>query len=227
MNTNFQEIIEQNALLVQPIVEFDSNSDFSTIDLSAQNDALRNTDLASVSKLNDFIFNHITANKAQFGIGGYLEKRIVYQVHEHFKNSKEPERNIHLGIDIWAQVDTKIFAPIAGLVHSFAYNAAVGDYGATIILQHQIQGQVFHTLYGHLSLQSIDSLQQGQIFNAGEQIASLGNRGENGGWPSHLHFQVIIDMQDKKGDYPGVCADQDLTFYRDNCPNPAVLLNLI
>jgi len=49
----------------------------------------------------------------------------------------------------------------------------------------------------------------------------LGKPDENGGWPPHLHFQLIRDMQGFVGDYPGVCAKQDLTFYANNCPDPS------
>lgn len=211
---------------IAPVLENFNAELCCNIDLSAQNKALLNTDLANVTQLHDFIFNHITAQKAQFGIGGYLEKRIVYKVHEHFKNSKEPERNIHLGIDIWAPAGAKIFAPINGTVHSFAFNNTKGDYGATIILQHEVKGFSFHTLYGHLSLNSIANLKEGQAIEARQQLAQLGNHDENGGWPPHLHFQIILDMQGKKGDYAGVCAAEDLTFFSLNCPNPTILLGL-
>ena len=30
---------------------------------------------------------------------------------------------------------------------------------------------------------------------------------------------------DRAGDYPGVAAKSDVYFYRDNCPDPNVLLN--
>jgi hypothetical protein len=44
---------------------------------------------------------------------------------------------------------------------------------------------------------------------------------ENGGWPPHLHFQLIRDIQHYHGDYPGVCAKRDVDFYACNCPDPA------
>jgi hypothetical protein len=46
----------------------------------------------------------------------------------------------------------------------------------------------------------------------------------NGNWPPHLHFQLIRDMQGKRGDYPGVVRADELAFYRDNCPDPMALL---
>ena len=65
---------------------------------------------------------------------------------------------LHLGTDIWGPVGTKIFAPLGGMVHSFAFNNNLGDYGATIILQHQLDTWNFYTLYGHLSLKDIGNI---------------------------------------------------------------------
>jgi hypothetical protein len=52
-------------------------------------------------------------------------------------------------------------SPMNGLVHSFAFNNRLGDYGATIILVHQLIGKSFYTLYGHLSLNSIKNISEG------------------------------------------------------------------
>ena len=35
-------------------------------------------------------------------------------------------------------------------------------------------------------------------------IARIGTTAENGGWPPHLHFQLITDLLDRHGDFPGV-----------------------
>ncbi len=96
-------------------------------------------------------------------------------------------------------------APLDGIVHSFAFNNQFGDYGATIILSHQLDGISFYTLYGHLSLASLKNLQDGQSVKQGQVFAEFGIPFENGHWPPHLHFQLILDMGERKGDYPGVC----------------------
>jgi len=136
-------------------------------------------------------------------------------------------RNIHLGIDIWGEADTPVYAPMQGIVHSFNFNNAFGDYGATIILQHAIEGFYFHTLYGHLSLKSIQNLKQGETVEKGQWIASLGEAEENGHWPPHLHFQIVIDMQGMKGDYPGVCKYSEREAYLANCPDPDLILGMM
>jgi very-short-patch-repair endonuclease len=138
----------------------------------------------------------------------------------------EPRR-LHLGVDIWGKADTPIYVPLAGTIHSFAFNDAYGDYGATLILQHQIDDLIFHTLYGHLSLKSIQDKKEGQTIKAGEWIASFGEPQENGHWPPHLHFQVILNMQGLKGDYPGVCKFSEREKYLANCPDPDLILGMM
>jgi murein DD-endopeptidase MepM/ murein hydrolase activator NlpD len=76
-------------------------------------------------------------------------------------------------------------------------------------------------------LDSIANLRVGQFFNQGEQLAVLGDASINGDYAPHLHFQIIKDIQDYKGDYPGVCSKKDLSFYLNNCPDPNVLLKLM
>ena len=138
----------------------------------------------------------------------------------------EPRR-LHLGVDIWGPAETPVYAPLEGTVHSYAFNEAYGDYGATLILQHDINGFLFHTLYGHLSLASIQQKQEGQLIAKGEWIAAFGEPAENGHWPPHLHFQIIVDMQGMKGDYPGVCRFSEKEKYLTNCPDADSILGMM
>jgi septal ring factor EnvC (AmiA/AmiB activator) len=120
-----------------------------------------------------------------------------------------------------------VYAPLEGTVHSFAFNDHFGDYGATLILQHELAGIIFHSLYGHLSLASIQEKREGQSIEKGEHIATFGEMNENGNWPPHLHFQLILDMQHWKGDYPGVCRFSEKESYLQNCPDPDIILNMM
>jgi murein DD-endopeptidase MepM/ murein hydrolase activator NlpD len=115
---------------------------------------------------------------------------------------------------------------IPKLVHSFKNNTNFGDYGPTIILKHTIEDVDFYTLYGHLSLESLQDLCVGQTFKKGAQIATLGDASVNGDYAPHLHFQIIDDIQDFVGDYPGVCSKKDLEFYKTNCLDPELMLRL-
>ena len=166
------------------------------------------------------------ANHALFAIGGYCENRDLYRRSEVFDGSVSQEpRRFHLGIDVWGNAGTEIFAPMNAVVHSIADNDAQGDYGATIILQHRLETVVFHTLYGHLSKSDL-KLKPGDEIASGELFAHFGNHMENGYWPPHLHFQVIQNMEDLHGDYPGVCSKSNLSLYQNNCPDPDLILNM-
>ena len=169
------------------------------------------------------------SKKAKIAIGGYLEKRNLYKRSKHFNKQTDPndERNIHLGVDIWAKAGTKVLAALDGEIHSFKNNTNHGDYGPCIILKHQLEGTVFHTLYGHLSIDSINDVKIGQSVKQGDEIAQLGDSSINGDYAPHLHFQIIKDLHGNSGDYPGVCSLNQLSFFKENCPNPMELLGIL
>ena len=157
--------------------------------------------------------------------GGYDEDRAIY-AGEAFTAADEP-RTIHLGLDIAAPAVTEVFAPLFGRVHSFQDNAAAFDYGPTIILEHTVAPDLtFHTLYGHLSRESLADLRVGRAFAAGEQGATLGTAEGNGNWPPHLHFQIILDIGDCRGDFPGVFRRSQRDVWRRICPDPRPLLGI-
>lgn len=202
-------------------------SKYTSLDLSIANNELENVDVGSSSALEDYITNHIRKHNALVAFGGYNETRNIYQRSTYFNQTNiETERNIHLGMDLWIAADSPIFTPLDATVHSVKNNTNHGDYGPTIILKHSITNVKFFTLYGHLSVASIAELEVGHVFSKGQQIATLGDATVNGDYPPHLHFQIIKDMQGFEGDYPGVCNKKDLEFYLENCPDPALLLEL-
>lgn len=226
MNDPFEDVLRtlpKCSVLDNSILD----KDYVAIDLSVANEALEIVDVSSSETLEVHINTYIKERKAKVAFGGYLETRNIYQRSTYFNDTnQETERNIHLGLDLWIAAKTPIFTPLDAEVHSFKNNANFGDYGPTITLKHTIDAIEFFTLYGHLSLESIEHLKVGQTFKKGDQIATLGDASVNGDYPPHLHFQIIKDMQDFVGDYPGVCSKQDLEFYKGNCPNPNVLLRL-
>lgn len=158
--------------------------------------------------------------------GGYGEDRSLYTQPLFAPEGDEP-RTVHLGIDVFAPAGTDVVTPLSGRVHSSRINDNAGDYGPTIILEHApAPGVKFHTLYGHLSRDSLQGLKPGAAFMAGEKIAELGTRRENGGWPPHLHFQIILDIGSANGDYPGVCKRSERDHWLSICPDPRPLLGL-
>ena len=138
----------------------------------------------------------------------------------------EEPRRLHLGTDIWGKPNSAVMAPLNGLVHSFAFNNRFGDYGSTIILSHYLDGISFYTLYGHLSLNSIKNIQEGDRIDKGDLFAEFGIPAENGSWPPHLHFQIIVDIGEWSGDYPGVCKFSEKEKWLLNSPDPDYILQL-
>lgn len=156
---------------------------------------------------------------------GYGENRASY-TQALFAPSGEEPRTLHLGLDVFAPAGAEVRAPLAARVHSFRDNANPGDYGPCLILEHDTGDGVFHTLYGHLSRASLDGLTAGHTFNPGDRIARLGDPQENGGWPPHLHFQILLEVGANRGDYPGVCKRSEQDRWLAICPDPAPFLGV-
>jgi len=209
------------------VVPFDPGKDLLyPFDFTAANTSLRTDDIADTERFANYINRTLRANNARYGIGGYNEHRTLYARSKHFDSAEEPRR-LHLGVDIWGPAGTPVMSPMDGIIHSFAFNNSDSDYGATIILTHHLDGISLHTLYGHMSLNSLKNLEEGRRIRRGEVIAEFGMRFENGNWPPHLHFQVIADMQGWKGDYPGVCRYSERQEWLDNCPDPDMILGMV
>ncbi|RXM44272.1 peptidoglycan DD-metalloendopeptidase family protein [Flavobacterium sp. YO12] len=202
------------------------SSKYLPLDLSSTNTELVESKPESAADFERFITDYLKRNNAEVAYGGYIEGRTLYKRSSIFRNDSIPERNIHIGLDLWTKEGTSVLAPLDGKVHSFKNNVGLGDYGPTIILEHEIENETFYTLYGHLSLESIENLTVGAVFTKGEQIASLGNSSINGDYAPHVHFQIIRNLGDYWGDYPGVCNTNDLNFYIENCPDPNLLLKI-
>lgn len=203
------------------LLPFDFSRDpYLVMDFSAANPDLATLELTNIDTFNAYIFGKIRAAGAVVGVGGYNEDRVVYRNSPHFTPDGKEARTIHLGIDFWAPAGTSVFAPVDGTVHSFRDNAQYADYGPTIILEHQTEGFPRYSLYGHLSRASLAGLYDGKPFKAGEKLAEFGPYPENGDWPPHLHFQLMYDMLDLRGDYPGVCRPSERGEWLARCPNP-------
>ncbi|SFD79772.1 Murein DD-endopeptidase MepM and murein hydrolase activator NlpD, contain LysM domain [Actinopolyspora alba] len=85
----------------------------------------------------------------------------------------------HAGIDIGADTGTPIYAPQAGTVIS---SGPASGFGLWVRVQHD-DGKV--TVYGHIHSSQVSV---GERVEAGQQIATVGSRGQSTG--PHLHFEV-------------------------------------
>jgi len=182
---------------------------------------------ANVHDATRIIFEKIKAAGASVGIGRYNEARLVYtsSLFGSAENPTDERRTIHLGLDLFVPPGTPVRAPLEGVVHATAINAAPLDYGPVIILRHTTPEDIeFFTLYGHLSRENLDSLHVGQHIAVGEPFARIGDAHENGGWSPHVHFQVIIDLLDLGTDFPGVAYASQPKSWTSLSPDPNLLL---
>lgn len=195
---------------------------FTLLDLTNSNENLNKINISNPKEFENNIQEQIKKDKSSFAVGKYLENRTIYDHCKVFSG----ERTIHLGIDLWVKDGTEVISPLKGKVHSFSDNDNKGDYGPTLILEHEIGEDVFYSLYGHLSRDSLNLFKEGQIVQKGDLIGSVGSFPENGDWPPHLHFQLITNLMGNKGDFPGVCSEKDIGKFSKICPDPNLILGL-
>ena len=163
---------------------------------------------------------------ADVAIGHYCEDRNVYES-DFFVDEGKESRTVHLAVDLFAPAGTPVYAALAGTVFLFNDNTAHLDNGPMIVLEHETdKGVKFHTLYAHLSRESLVPLVVGQSIKAGQQIATMGTEEVNVGWPPHTHFQIILDLCDMAHDIFGVAALSELPVWRSICPNPNLILRM-
>lgn len=208
---------------IDPTISYHS---YIPIDLSHNNKDLTEELLDNASDFENYIEEYLAKNKSQVAYGGYNELRNLYKKNSIFNEKDSEERNIHIGMDLWIKAGTPVLAALDGKVHSFGFNAGPGNYGPTIILEHTFESHTFYTLYGHLSLENIEEIEIGEEFKRGEKIGILGDPSVNGGYAPHLHFQIIKNIEDSFGDYPGVSSKSNLNYYLENCPDPNLLLKI-
>jgi 4-aminobutyrate aminotransferase-like enzyme/Ser/Thr protein kinase RdoA (MazF antagonist) len=179
------------------------------------------------------IFAEMQRRAATVGIGRYNEARALYNSSQ-FATGDRPtdeRRTVHLGLDLFAEVGTQVCAPLEGTVLCLANNRDHLDYGPVVILEHSIEDAsaedaTFYTLYGHLSEESLQTLQIGQRIARRKVFAKIGGASENGGWPPHLHFQIILDLLDLGTDFPGVALASERDVWTSLSPDPNLLLGI-
>ncbi len=225
-NSLFKDWAKRNIGSFHQVVPLEGKSK-QHLDLRVGGKVLENhSQFETSAQMHKTIFRYLEDHNAEIGIGGYLETRPFYttDAYQVIGNDGPKWRSVHIGLDFWDLAGTAVFAPIPGHVHSFQNNDADCDYGPTIILEHQVNEDLtFYTLYGHLSIDSLEGLSLGQAVQAGQKIASIGPAPENGNWPPHLHFQLILDLMGKEGDFPGVAYPHEIKVWGSLCPDPALL----
>lgn len=90
----------------------------------------------------------------------------------------------HYGIDIANSTGTPVISAADGVV---SYASPLSTYGNVIMVTHSIDGQIFTSLYAHLSSIKVNV---GQVVSKGQIIGGIGTTGNSTG--PHLHFEIHI-----------------------------------
>lgn len=169
------------------------------------------------------------ATGARVAIGEYDEARLLY-TSELFRTTGwtgDEWRTIHIGLDLFTGAGCPVRIPLAGRVKSVRNNAGPGDYGPTVIVEHKVRDAdgpfSFCTLYGHLDLETLTTVFPGQPLPGGATIGRLGAPAVNGGWSPHLHFQIVADLLDREGEFPGVARPAERDVWTSLSPDPHTL----
>ena len=184
---------------------------------------------AETPALTEKIFHAMKCADASVGVGRYDEPRLLYTSPQFGAsgNPTEERRITHLGMDLFVEPGARLSAPLDGVVHIVANNSAPLDYGPLVILQHETNGgEEFFTLYGHLSKESLVSLEVGQRVSRGQPFARVGSAQENGGWTPHVHFQIVLDLLELGADFPGVAYASQRSVWTSLSPDPNLLLGI-
>jgi 4-aminobutyrate aminotransferase-like enzyme/Ser/Thr protein kinase RdoA (MazF antagonist) len=214
-----------------PVIGFDLRREPTIVlDLSIASPLLNgDTRENTEPNVTERVFSLMRDANVNVSIGRYDEPRLLY-VAPAFALGPRPtdeHRTIHIGLDLFAEAGTPVYAPLPGVVHAFADNDAPQDYGPVMILRHETDdGAEFFTLYGHLSRESLEGLELGRVVKAGDQIATLGAAEVNGGWTPHLHLQIITDLIGLGTDFPGVARPSQRALWCALCPDPNLLTRI-
>ncbi len=224
----FRNVMESAKLQVAPLLDLTVSIEKARIlDLSPGSLDLGVSDNFTNDKRLNRHFTRLLAGN-RLAIGRYLEPRALYTTID-FKDETSDGtawRTYHLGLDFFTAAKTPVYAPLAGQVKSIRFIEGERNYGTAIILQHEVDGLSFFTLYGHLSQQLPQGLKPGIKVTPGMMIGTIGDLTENGGWPPHLHFQVLLSDYFNDGDFPGVASHWALGLWQSVSPDPNLLLNL-
>lgn len=90
--------------------------------------------------------------------------------------------SFHNALDIAGPVGTPIYAAQTGTVLRAGWG---GAYGNHVMIAHVINGQVWTTVYAHMSSVSVSA---GQRVSQGQNLGGMGSTGNSTG--SHLHFEI-------------------------------------
>lgn len=96
--------------------------------------------------------------------------------------------SFHYGLDFTPGEGAEIQAVAAGTVR--VANESGGAFGVHVIIDHEINGEVFATHYAHMLYGSLQ-VKPGDVVQAGTVLGHVGDTGLSYG--AHLHFEVFVN----------------------------------
>ncbi|MFB5085839.1 peptidoglycan DD-metalloendopeptidase family protein [Psychrobacillus sp. PGGUH221] len=111
-----------------------------------------------------------------------------YRMHPIYGKGK-----MHYGVDLANSTGTPVVSAADGVV---SYASPLSTYGNLIMVTHSIDGQIYTSLYAHLSSIKVSV---GQEVSKGQLIGGMGATGNVTG--THLHFEI------HKGNWEGMTAN--------------------
>ncbi|WP_157411968.1 M23 family metallopeptidase [Agreia sp. Leaf283] len=92
----------------------------------------------------------------------------------------------HQGIDFNPGMGAPIQVIADGTVR-LAQKSDAGGYGCYVIVDHNVNGMKFASLYGHMQCSSV-AMSKGEDVKVGQQVGNVGSTGTSTG--AHLHFEI-------------------------------------
>ncbi|MEN4013948.1 MAG: M23 family metallopeptidase [Bellilinea sp.] len=101
-----------------------------------------------------------------------------------------PEGSVHAAVDFSGSFGNKtpIKAAYDGYVKGVWVNEAA-DLGLKVVLEHEVFGYKFYSVYAHLNYIDLEHLTHGQFVTTGTFLGMMGNTPYPGG-SIHLHFEI-------------------------------------
>ncbi|MGZ4603988.1 MAG: phosphotransferase, partial [Kineosporiaceae bacterium] len=124
-----------------------------------------------------------------------------------------------------ADVAPVLHGPLAELPHR------VLDWHAGHVPDAPPDGVVGVGRLGHLSREGLHVVTVGETVDAGQLVGRVGGRHENGGWPPHVHEQLVTALVGLPSirtpvAIPGVAPRSELALWESVSPDPNLLLGL-
>ena len=169
--------------------------------------------------------------RARYLFGGYAENRRMYRRTNCLIRTclnkgprQEETRSLHLGMDVWGEAGTPVYAPLGGGAQ-YGIQRQDGRLWRNHYPWANLMGWVY-SLFGHLSrARTYSHSREGHFISRGRHLPILAGRRITGTGP-HLHFNSSLISGYNDGDYR---ASVNLVKRADislNSPDPLFSLSL-